>query len=75
MKKISSQSKKEMENFIWANLRILTWEVVSESFENCSEVVKGEASTYVILTKGYVQSSIILVEGQCYFWGADSLLS
>ena len=26
-KKINNQSKKEMENFIWANLRIRTWEI------------------------------------------------
>ena len=56
-KLINSQSKIEMENFIWANLRIVTEKTVSQrALEDFSKEVKGEASIYVILAKGYVHA-------------------
>ena len=55
-KLISSQSKKEMENFIWANLRIIIWErVFLRTLRTvCNSLgLSGEASIYVSLARGY----------------------
>ena len=55
-KLISSQSKKEMENFIWANLRIIIWErVFLKTLRTvCNSLaLSGEASIYVSLARGY----------------------
>ena len=53
VKYINSQSKKEMKTFIWVNLRIISWETVSESSENCFEEKSEKAgiSIYVVLAK------------------------
>ena len=39
-KKINN-SENKMENFIQANLRIVTWETVSENSKDCSQEVMG----------------------------------
>lgn len=45
-------SKKEMEILIQANLRIITWETVSQRVLRTISEVKRETSTHTVLLKG-----------------------
>ena len=42
MKKVSNESQKEMENFIQANLRIITWETVFQKALRTVSSIRGQ---------------------------------
>ena len=66
MKKlISSRSKKEMENCIGANLRIITWETVFQKALRTISLFRGQ-STVIFETKGYSQLTVYII--QIYTW-------
>ena len=61
--KINSQSKKERENFIRANLRIITWETVSQKALRTVPPVRDQNTViYKFLRQrvGYMSNDILL---------------
>ena len=60
-KKISSQSNKEIENFILANLRIITWETVFQKALRTFPPVTGQSTVmYIFLREKVIRQSDML---------------